>query len=154
MFDKIIQPILISLFAVFAPLVPLLLFIGAIIGIDTLFGIIAAKKTGKEIKSSKLARVLSKSLVYMSLVFIFFGMDFILLNQAVMHYWPVEYVVTKLVALCIIGVEIFSIDEKLRMINKGKGLRYYFKMLMSKLKFILASVKDVKDDIDDIEKED
>jgi len=151
--EKIFKPILVTLFAVFAPIVPLILFIGFVVGIDTIFGIIAAKKTGKEIKSSKLARVLSKSLVYISLVAIFFGMDVILINQVVMHYWPIQYLLTKVVGLCIIGVEIFSIDEKIKMINNGKGLRYYFKLLMSRLKFILASVKDVKDDIDNIKKE-
>jgi hypothetical protein len=57
--EKIFKPILVTLFAVFAPIVPLILFIGFVVGIDTIFGIIAAKKTGKEIKSSKLDRVLS-----------------------------------------------------------------------------------------------
>ena len=132
------------------PVVPLLLLIGFAILIDTIFGIIASKKNNEPILSSKLARLLTKSLIYLSLVLLAFGLDYVLIGEILINYFKIHILFTKLIGVGIIFVECFSIDEKIRKMNDNKGLWYYFKLILAKGKQMTASIKDVKKDIDEL----
>lgn len=150
MSETILKSIGLVLVAFFAPIVPLLLLIGFAILIDTIFGIIASVKNKKPIVSSKLARILTKSIIYMSLVLLAYGIDYILIGEILLNYFKIHLLFTKLVGIGIVFVEVFSIDEKIRAFNNNKGIWYYFKRILSKGKQITASVKDIKDDIDEL----
>ena len=78
------------------PIVPLLLFIGFAILVDTIFGIIASKKNNEPILSSKLSRLLTKSVVYMSLVLLAYGLDYILIGEILINYFKIHILFTKL----------------------------------------------------------
>lgn len=150
MSETILKSIGLVLVAFFAPIVPLLILIGFAILIDTIFGIIASVKNKKPIVSSKLARILTKSIIYMSLVLLAYGIDYILIGEILLNYFKIHLLFTKLIGIGIVFVEVFSIDEKIRAFNNNKGIWYYFKRILSKGKQITASVKDIKDDIDEL----
>lgn len=150
MSETILKSIGLVLVAFFAPIVPLLILIGFAILIDTIFGIIASVKNKKPIVSNKLARILTKSIIYMSLVLLAYGIDYILIGEILLNYFKIHLLFTKLIGIGIVFVEVFSIDEKIRAFNNNKGIWYYFKRILSKGKQITASVKDIKDDIDEL----
>lgn len=143
-----------AIVAFLLPIVPLLLIIGFAILVDTIFGIIASKKNKEPILSNKLARILTKSVIYMSLTLLAYGVDLIFLNQIFMNKFSIHLLFTKIIALGIVIVETFSIDEKIRKFNNDKGMWYYFKLILAKGKSITASLKDIKSDIKDLKKED
>ena len=148
--ETVLKSIGLVIVAFFAPIVPLLILIGFAILIDTIFGIIASIKNKKPIVSSKLARILTKSIIYMSLVLLAYGIDYILIGEILLNYFKIHLLFTKLISIGIVFVEVFSIDEKIRAFNNNKGIWYYFKRILSKGKQITASVKDIKDDIDEL----
>lgn len=141
--ETVLKSIGLVIVAFFAPIVPLLILIGFAILIDTIFGIIASIKNKKPIVSSKLARILTKSIIYMSLVLLAYGIDYILIGEILLNYFKIHLLFTKLVGIGIVFVEVFSIDEKIRAFNNNKGIWYYFKRILSKGKQITASVKDI-----------
>jgi hypothetical protein len=136
-------PIVTSLLLFFAPIKLILILVGVAIIADTIFGIIKAKKLGQKITSRKLANVLYKMLIYQGAVLTFYVIDVAILGDFIMLAVSVPYALTKVVALVAVSIELFSIDESLRLFNKGKGFKYYFKQLIN-------VVKDTKEDINQI----
>jgi len=52
----------------FAPILPSMIAVGILILIDTIMGVLGARKIGEDITSKKFGRVITKSLVYQLLV--------------------------------------------------------------------------------------
>lgn len=150
--ESFFKTIALALVAFLLPIVPLLLIIGFAILVDTIFGIIASKKCNEPILSNKLARVLTKSVIYMSLTLLAYGIDVILINALLMNYFKIHLLFTKLVGVGIVIVEVFSIDEKIRKMNDNKGIWYYFTLILSKGKAFTGALKDVKKDVDELKK--
>lgn len=65
---SIIQQFVLILVAFFAPIISAMIAVGILIVIDTIMGVIGAKKTGDPVTSKKLGRVLTKTLVYQLLI--------------------------------------------------------------------------------------
>jgi hypothetical protein len=113
--------LVLSLFAVFAPIKPLIFTVGALIFADCLTGIWSAKKRGEEIKSAALRRTVSKMVIY----------QIALLTGYLVEVYMIESLlpISKLVAGAIGMVEFKSVLENSAVIT-GQDL---FKSLIQKL---------------------
>lgn len=149
--NTLLKSIGLALVAFFAPIVPLIILIGFAIMTDTVFGIIASIKNKKPIVSNKLARILTKSIIYLSLILLFYGVDVVLINAILTKKFGINLLLTKFAAVIITIVEGFSIDEKIRSFNDGKGIWFYIKKILAKGKQLTGSLKDIKEDLKDEE---
>lgn len=68
LFSGLIYKLLATLGLFFIPILPAMIAVGCLISIDTVTGIISAKKQGQKINSKSLGRVLTKMLVYQLLI--------------------------------------------------------------------------------------
>lgn len=108
-----------------SPISSLLFLIIGSVFLDTIFGVYASYKLGKPILSRKFQRIVVKCLLYCSSFLLFYGIDYLILNDILSSKLDIELFLSKLVAICFILIELFSIDEKIRAINKGKGFSYF-----------------------------
>jgi hypothetical protein len=123
--------------AFFAPIALILLAIGLAILADTIVALALTKRkfTSKRLRNG----ILSKTIAYEAAVLLLFLVDYAMINDAMLTVFSVPFVVTKLAGLFLIGIEVSSIDEKIRdRYGDDKGIINRFK------KFI-ASVKKIKD---------
>lgn len=139
--------ILLPVFTLLLPIKWVIVLVGIFILADTGFGIWAAKKTGKKITSSRFSSIISKMLIYQLTVITFYGIDVVLLGDFVKLFIGIPLVITKLTALILISVEGFSIDEKLKMVNPGKGLWFYIKKFLGIAKILKRESKELIDDL-------
>jgi Zn-dependent protease with chaperone function len=128
--------------AFLAPISGILLTVGICILADTMVGIWKAKKLKEKITSRKLSQIISKMLLYETTVILFYLIDFFILNAIIMSFFTVPLMLTKVIALTLASIEIYSIDENIKAV-KGTGLWTAFKRLTSR-------AKDIKKDVDDI----
>lgn len=135
-----------SLIVFFAPIVPLLIMVGMFIFADTVFGLIASYKLKTPIVSRKLSRIVSKMFVYQGVVLLFFALDHLIINDMVMLAISVKYILTKVVSLMLVSIECFSIDEKIRGFNNGKGVSFYFKRLLKLAKDLKKEYNEINGD--------
>lgn len=123
--------------AFFAPIGMIILAVGLAILTDTIVALALTKRkfTSKRLRNG----ILSKTIAYESAILLLFLVDYAMINDAVLTVFSVPFVVTKLAGLFLIGIEVSSIDEKIRdRYGDDKGIINRFK------KFI-ASVKKIKD---------
>lgn len=123
--------------AFFAPVSLIILAIGLAIFADT---IVALSLTNKKFTSKRLRNgVLSKMLAYEASILLLFLVDYAMINDAVLTVFSVPYVVTKIAGLFLIGIEISSIDEKIRdKYGDDKGI-------INRFKGFVKSIKKIKD---------
>ena len=70
-----------------------------------------------------------------------FLIDYAMINDAMLTVFSVPYVVTKIAGLFLIGIEISSIDEKIRdRYGDDKGINSRFKKFISSIKKIKDSL--------------
>lgn len=123
--------------AFFAPVSLIILAIGLAIFADT---IVALSLTNKKFTSKRLRNgILSKMLAYEASILLLFLVDYAMINDAVLTVFSVPYVVTKIAGLFLIGIEISSIDEKIRdKYGDDKGI-------INRFKGFVKSIKKIKD---------
>jgi hypothetical protein len=131
MIEKFLIGLFGSIFLVLTPTYPLIFLVGMFIMADTFFGVYASYKLEgrKSIRSRKMARLISKLVVYTGAILLVFGLDTIILSHFIGG-----LVITKLGAGILCFIEGFSIDEKIRKINNDKGIVYYLTMCFKFLK--------------------
>ncbi len=129
-------------FAFFLPISGILLMIGVLICIDTITGIWKAKKLGEKITSRKLSSIISKLALYEVTVIMFFLIDRFILNDIMLTFFSVPFMLTKIVALVLSSIEVMSINENYKVV---KGID-----LWSALKNLLARSAEIKNDINKI----
>lgn len=122
------------------PIQGILITIGISIFADTCIGLWKAKKTGQQITSRKLSQIISKMFLYESTVILFYAIDFYMLNDLMLLVFTTPLLLTKVVALTLVSIEVYSMDENFKTV-KGKGLFDAFKSLV-------ARAKDIKDETD------
>jgi hypothetical protein len=120
--NKILYSLLTMVYIYVMPVYPLIGLIGIFIFTDTIFGVYKSYKLKESIVSRKLARIVSKLIIYTSVVLLTFGLD-VLIIKHLFTYSP--YLVTKFIAGVLCCIEIFSIDEKIRLFNNNKGIKFY-----------------------------
>ena len=131
-------------FAFFIPISGILLMIGVLICIDTLTGIWKAKKLKEKITSRKLSSIISKLALYEITVIMFFLIDAFILNDIILTFFSVPFMLTKVVALVLASIEVMSINENYKVV---KGID-----LWQSMKLLFARAKDINDDIKKIKK--
>ena len=118
--------------------------IGVLIVIDTITGIWKAKKIGDKITSRKLSAIISKLALYEVTVIMFFLIDKFILNDIILIFFSVPFMLTKIVALVLSSIEVMSINENYKVV---KGID-----LWQSMKLLFARAKDINDDIKKIKK--
>jgi len=116
--------------------------IGVLIAIDTFTGIWKAKKLKEKITSRKLSAIISKLALYEITVIMFFLIDRFILNDIILTFFSVEFMLTKVVALVLASIEVMSINESYKQV--------YHLDLWQSMKVLFARAKDIKDDINKI----
>jgi len=126
-------------FAFFLPISGILIMIGVLISIDTITGIWKAKKLGEKITSRKLSAIISKLALYEITVIMFFLIDKFILNEIILQFFSVPFMLTKIVALVLSSIEVMSINENYKIV---KGID-----LWQSMKLLFARAKDIKEDL-------
>lgn len=129
-------------FAFFLPISGILLMIAVLISIDTITGIWKAKKIGEKITSRKLSAIISKLALYEVTVIMFFLIDQFILNDIILTFFSVPFMLTKIVALVLSSIEVMSINESYKQV--------YHLDLWQSMKLLFARAKDIKDDLNKI----
>jgi hypothetical protein len=128
--------------ALLAPIKIFMILIGLFIFLDTCFGIWSAKQLNQKLESRKLAKFISKILVYNLVVITAYVLDVHLLGEFFLLFLSIPLAITKITVIGLVVNEIYSIDEKVVKV-KGYGLWAMFKRLLGLAKFI----KKQKDEI-------
>jgi phage-related holin len=118
--------------------------IGVLIAIDTFTGIWKAKKLKEKITSRKLSGIISKLALYEITVIMFFLIDRFILNDIMLTFFSVPFMLTKVTALVLASIEVMSINENYKVV---KGID-----LWQSMKLLFARAKDINDDIKKIKK--
>ena len=126
-------------FAFFLPISGILIMIGVLISIDTITGIWKAKKLGEKITSRKLSSIISKLALYEITVIMFFLIDKFILNEIILTFFSVPFMLTKVVALVLSSIEVMSINESYKQI--------YHLDIWQSMKLLFARAKDIKEDL-------
>ena len=129
-------------FAFFLPISGILIMIGVLIAIDTFTGIWKANKLNEKITSRKLSSIISKLALYEITVIMFFLIDAFILNDIILTFFSVPFMLTKVTALVLASIEVMSINENYKVV---KGID-----LWQSMKLLFARAKDIKDDINKI----
>jgi len=129
-------------FAFFLPISGILIMIGVLICIDTFTGIWKANKLEEKITSRKLSSIISKLALYEITVIMFFLIDQFILNDIILTFFSVPFMLTKVIALVLASIEVMSINENYKVV---KGID-----LWQSMKLLFARAKDIKDDINKI----
>lgn len=132
--------ILLSVMATFfTPVIPLIITTFCFIVMDTVMGLLKAKYIGEKRNSNGFKRgFIPKVIIYSLLLFIVFMADRLITSDAVKHYTQFDYVITKILALILIFIECWSIDEnfkaifKVSLIDKFQAFLKYIKSLFRK----------------------
>ena len=126
--------------AFLAPIQGIMITVGICIIADTIMGVWKAKKLKQQVTSRKLSQIISKMFLYQATVVLIFAVDKFILDGIIQQFFTVPLLATKLVALTLISIELFSMDENFKAVKK-KGFWDYFKELS-------ARAKDIKDETD------
>jgi hypothetical protein len=131
-------------FAFFLPISGILIMIGVLISIDTITGIWKANKLGEKITSRKLSSIISKLALYEITVIMFFLIDKFILNEIILTFFSVPFMLTKVTALVLASIEVMSINENYKIV---KGID-----LWQSMKLLFARAKEIKEDLNKIKK--
>jgi len=126
-------------FAFFLPISGILIMIGVLISIDTITGIWKAKKLGEKITSRKLSAIISKLALYEVTVIMFFLIDKFILNDIILTFFSVPFMLTKVVALVLASIEVMSINESYKQVKQVD--------LWQSAKDLFARAKEIKEDL-------
>ena len=126
-------------FAFFLPISGILIMIGVLIAIDTFTGIWKANKLKEKITSRKLSSIISKLALYEITVIMFFLIDAFILNDIILTFFSVPFMLTKVTALVLASIEVMSINENYKIV---KGID-----LWQSMKLLFARAKEVKEDL-------
>jgi len=141
--ESFIITFLLAVVTFFTPVAPLMLIAIAAILLDTFFGVLASIKLKKPLLSRKFQRICIKLLIYLPLIAISFPIDLYILNAFTEQTFNVPLFLTRLATTIIVGIELFSVDEKIRAFNEEKGFAYYFKKILHVLRSARKSLSSV-----------
>lgn len=135
-------PIFSVLLAFIVPIKPLMLIVGFSIFIDTIFGIVKARKLKQKVISKKLSRIVSKMVLYELAILLFFCIEKYIIGDFIGLITSIPLILTKIVTATLVTIEIVSINENYEVIS---GVNIW-----SKFKSFLMKGKELKEDIKDI----
>jgi len=124
------------------PISGLLFLVGFVIVLDTITGVWKSMKRKVPITSRGLSAIISKMLLYEVTVIMFYMIDKFILNGIILHFFSVELLLTKVLALILVSIEVMSINENYKAV---KGLD-----LWQAMKNLFSRAKDIKKEVDEI----
>ena len=145
--DNHMTKIVLALMAFLAPIQGILITVGVLILADTILGVWKARKLKEKISSRKLSQIISKMFLYEGTIVLFFMIDKYILGDILQQFFAVEYLLTKVVALVLASIEVFSMDENYRAV-RTYGLWHAFKKLVGRARDVKSELKDF--DIDNL----
>ena len=125
------------------PIISLIIIVGIAIGIDTILGVIKAKKLKQRLTSRKLSQIVSKMALYQCALIGCFVLDKYIVGEIINLFISVPLFATKLVACTLLFIELTSILENLK---SGFGFD-----LWSNFKKMLSRAKKVKQEFEDFD---
>ena len=127
---------------IFSPVIPMVASVLLFIVLDTLTGLVKAQYVKETRNSNSMKRgLLPKLIIYTACILVVYIGDRYITNQFVKHYFLFDYLLTRVVALILIFIEIWSIDENFKAIF-GKSLVDYFKKFINIFKNFLRNKLD------------
>jgi hypothetical protein len=127
------------IFTFFAPVIPFVVTTFCFIVLDTIMGFLKVKYVGEKRNSNGFKRgFIPKVIIYTLVLFMVFMADKLITAEPVKHYTQFDFVITKIVALILIFIECWSIDENFKaifnvsIINKFKQFLNYLKSIFRK----------------------
>jgi hypothetical protein len=145
--DNHMTKIILALIAFLAPIQGILITVGVLILADTILGVWKARKLKEKISSRKLSQIISKMFLYEGTIVLFFMIDKYILGDILQQFFAVEFLLTKVVALVLASIEVFSMDENYRAV-RTHGLWHAFKKLVGRARDVKGELKDF--DIDNL----
>jgi hypothetical protein len=130
--------------AFLAPIKALIIIVGLCISIDTITGIMKARKKKEAITSRKLSVVIPKMFLYEGAIILFFCIEKFILADFVGYFCDIPLVITKFVAAVLCGIEIMSINENYKAIS-GVNMWDNFKTLLARAKEVKSEINDLRD---------
>lgn len=134
------------LLAFLAPIQGILLTVAFCILTDTVIGIWKAKKLNEKVTSRGLSRIISKMFLYQGTIILIYMVDKFIFGDILIKVFSIELLLTKVVALILASIELFSADENYRAVKKY-GLWHAFKRLVARGKDVKSELKEF--DLDD-----
>lgn len=137
-----LDKILIILSAFLMPIKPLMILVGLMIILDTIFGVWKCKKQGTKVTSKGLSAIVSKMVLYQVAVILIFALEKFMFGDFVQLFTAIPLFLTKVVATLLVGIEITSISEN---IEEATGVNIW-----QRIKIMLGRAKKIKDDVNDV----
>lgn len=137
--------ILMIIVAFLAPIKALILTVGACIVLDTITGLIKARKNKDKITSRKLSHVITKMVLYQSAIILFFCIEKHILADFIVLFTGINLFLTKIVACVLVGIELMSCNENYLAIS-GVSIWGKFKELLRRAKEVKEEVKDLTEE--------
>lgn len=126
----------------FAPVIPLICITIAFILADTGMGLLKVKYTGEKRNSNGFKRgFIPKMIIYTLVLLIVFLADKYITHEVIKHYTQFDFVITKIIALILVFIEGWSIDENFKAIF-GVSIIAKFKQFLTWAKGIFRKYLD------------
>ena len=133
--SNMVNKIIILLVAFLAPIQAAMIAVGVLITIDTILGILGARKIGEEITSKKFGRVLTKSLVYQLLIISSHLIETYLFDQL-----PLVKITLGFLSI----TEFLSISENFQKCTGANFIKYIKEFLDTKFRGLLKEKENGK----------
>ena len=126
----------------FAPVIPFIIATFSFIIFDTLMGFLKVRLSDETCNSNRFKRgFIPKVVIYTLVLLTVFIADKTITSEAIKHYTQFEFVITKIVALILIFIESWSIDENFKSIF-GISIIAKFKQFLNYIKGIFRKFLD------------
>ena len=129
------------IFAFFSPVLPLIIAVQFFIVLDTIMGLAKANLTDQKNSNSFKKGFIPKVIIYTLIILIVFLADKTITNEFIKYYTSFDFVITRIIALILIFIEIWSIDENFKAIY-GVSLIDKFNKFLAYLKSLFRNFLD------------
>ena len=132
------------LIAFLTPIIPLMIIVFGAIILDTIFGVLRAKKVKEPITSRRLSKIISKLLLYQLVIILAFSTEKFILSDIIGIFCQIPLIGTKLVTTLLLFIEGTSINENYKILS-GVSLWQKVKDLVGRGKELKKDIKDIVD---------
>ena len=129
------------IFSFFTPVLPLIIAVQFFIVLDTIMGLAKANLTNKKNSNNFKKGFIPKVIIYTLIILIVFLADKTITNEFIKYYTSFDFVITRIIALILIFIEIWSIDENFKAIY-GVSLIDKFNKFLAYLKSLFRNFLD------------
>jgi hypothetical protein len=111
----------------FAPVAWIALLVGLATIMDMAFGIWRTKKLNGKVTSRKMRMgFIYKTLIYVTTMLFVFAVDVLIISHILGMFTQVQFLATKIFALILIGIEVYSMDESYKEATGKSFLTSFF----------------------------